>query len=243
MKVRRFCSVVFCSLFMFTGCGVMDHLTTNANLTQTQVQLSSNNYKVIGQVVGEATDTYILGFGGLSKSTIANNSYAEMLKNANLKDSQTIIHITTTTKVKDFIVWQEISSVTTGIVIEFVDDNTIYSNSLESQNEQTNISGYSAQLSNENINETSKPANAWSSVFDGFDFDEFEDLSDVEQQKLRKQIYNILISRCKELKNHPDLVKNNIDILTSDIATFDKIDDSWYEYGNILKRNLSKVNN
>ena len=228
---------------MFTGCGVMDHLTTNANLTQTQVQLSSNNYKVIGQVVGEATDTYILGFGGLSKSTIANNSYAEMLKNANLKDSQTIIHITTTTKVKDFIVWQEISSVTTGIVIEFVDDNTTYSNSLESQNEQTNISGYSAQLSNENINETSKSANAWSSVFDGFDFDEFEDLSDVEQQKLRKQIYNILISRCKELKNHPDLVKNNIGILTSDIATFDKIDDSWYEYGNILKRNLSKVNN
>lgn len=229
---------------MFTGCGVMDHLTANANLTQTQVQLSSNNYKVIGQVVGAATDTYILGmFGGLSKSTLANNSYAEMLKNANLKDSQTIIHITTTTKVKDYVLWLKVSSVTTGIVIEFVDDITADSNSLKSQNEQINISEYSAQPSIEGINATSKSANAWSSVFDGFDFDGFENLSDVEQQKLRKQIYNTLISRCKELKNNPDLVKNNIDILTSDIATFDKIDDSWYEYGNILKRNLSKVNN
>ncbi len=229
---------------MFTGCGVMDHLTANANLTQTQVQLSTNNYKVVGQVVGEATDTYILGmFGGLSKSTLANNSYAEMLKNANLKDSQTIIHITTTTKVKDYVLWLKVSSVTTGIVIEFVDDITADSNSLKSQNEQINISEYSARPSIEGINATSKSANAWSSVFDGFDFDGFENLSDVEQQKLRKQIYNTLISRCKELKNNPDLVKNNIDILTSDIATFDKIDDSWYEYGNILKRNLSKVNN
>ena len=52
-----------------------------------------------------------------------------------------------------------------------------------------------------------------------------------------------LLLGLKELKNNPNLVKNNIDILTSDIATFDKIDDSWYEYGNILKRNLSKVNN
>lgn len=243
MKMWRFCGVLICSLLMFTGCGIMDHLTANANLTQTQVQLSTNNYKVIGQVVGEATDTYILGFGGLSKSTLANNSYAEMLKNANLKDSQTIIHITTTTKVKDYVLWWKVSSVTTGIVIEFVDDITADSNSLKSQNEQINISEYSAQPSIEGINATSKSANAWSSVFDGFDFDGFENLSDVEQQKLRKQIYNTLISRCKELKNNPDLVKNNIDILTSDIATFDKIDDSWYEYGNILKRNLSKVNN
>lgn len=242
MKMWRFCGVLICSLLMFTGCGIMDHLTANANLTQTQVQLSTNNYKVIGQVVGEATDTYILGFGGLSKSTLANNSYAEMLKNANLKDSQTIIHITTTTKVKNCIVWKEVSSVTTGIVIEFVDDITADSNSLKSQNEQINISEYSAQPSIEGINAMSKSANAWSSVFDGFDFDEFEDLSDVEQQKLRKQIYNTLISRCKELKNHPGLVKNNIGILTSDIAKFDKIDDSWYEYGNILRRNLSKLN-
>lgn len=243
MKKGRLYIAVVCSLLMFTSCGLMDHLTTNANLTQTQVQLSTNNYKVIGQVTGEATDTYILGFGGLSKSTIANNSYAEMLKNANLKDSQTIIHITTTTKVKDCIVWQEVSSVTTGIVIEFVDDNTAYPNSLKSQNEQTNISEYTAQPSNESINETSKSANAWSSVFEGFDFKGFESMSDTEQQKVRKQVFNTLMSRCKDIKNNPALSRENIDILTSDILTFEKIDDSWYEYGNTLKRNLSKVKN
>ena len=67
---------------MFTGCGVMNNMTTNANLTETSVNLSAANYHVVGTVSGSATETYVFGIGGLSKSALAKNSYADMVAKA-----------------------------------------------------------------------------------------------------------------------------------------------------------------
>lgn len=104
---------------MFVGCGVMSHLTTNTNLTQTTVELSAANYRVVGPVSGAAVNNYIFGIGGLSKSALANNSYAEMVKNANLKDNQAIINVTTVERVKAYVVYTKREMITSGIVIEF----------------------------------------------------------------------------------------------------------------------------
>ena len=92
-------AMLVCVAMIFTGCGVMNQLTTNVNMTETSVQLTSGNYKVVKTVSGEATDTYVFGIGGLSKDALAKNSYAEMVRNANLKDKREMV--------------------TSGVVIEF----------------------------------------------------------------------------------------------------------------------------
>ena len=244
----RFCSVIICSLLMFTGCGMMNNLTTNANLTQTQVQLSSNNYHIVKQVVGEATDTYILGIGGLGKAALANTSYANMLQNANLQGSQAIIHSTTSEKVRNILVWTQRTVVTTGLVIEFDDVPNMHSGAYRTNNiEEKALQGlpnpYSSVTENNEINVSRNESNQlWGSIFVGFDYKEFEKMSEYQKQKKCRQIFQILMSRCKELKNNPQLVDANIDVLNSDIATFEKMEDPWFGYVSTLKRNLAKIN-
>ena len=79
--------------FSLTGCSGVASAVSN-NLTQTQVVLSDNNFQVVGQAYGEATATYVLGIGGLSKKALTNNAINEMSKNANLTGSQTLVNIT-----------------------------------------------------------------------------------------------------------------------------------------------------
>lgn len=83
----------FVAAFSLTGCvGVAT--TTSNNRTETQVVLSENNFKVVGQAYGEASATYICGIGGLSKKALYNNAINEMSKNANLTGAQTLINTT-----------------------------------------------------------------------------------------------------------------------------------------------------
>ena len=112
-------AILVCAVVMFTGCGVMNHMTANTNLTQTSVELSAANYRIVGTVSGTATDNYIFGIGGLSKKALANNSYAEMVANANLKDNQAIINVSTVERIKAYVVYAKREMVTSGVVIEF----------------------------------------------------------------------------------------------------------------------------
>ena len=99
-KLFIICTFVAVAL-SFTGCaGAASTIATNHNLTQTQVVLSDNNFKVIGQAYGEATATYICGIGGLSKKALYNNAINEMAKNANLHGSQTLTNTTVHYSVK-----------------------------------------------------------------------------------------------------------------------------------------------
>ena len=112
-------AMLLCVVAMFTGCGMLNQLTTNVNMAETSVQLSTGNYKVVKNVSGAATETYILGIGGLSKTALAKNSYAEMVKNANLKDNQAIINVSTVENYKLYVVYGVREMVTSGVVIEF----------------------------------------------------------------------------------------------------------------------------
>ena len=91
-KFLSICAFVAATLSL-TGCvGVAN--TVSNNLTQTQVVLSDNNFKVVGQAYGEASATYICFIGGLSRKALYNNAVSEMTKNANLKGSQTLTNTT-----------------------------------------------------------------------------------------------------------------------------------------------------
>ena len=99
-KLFTICAFLAATL-SFTSCaGLASTSATNHNLTQTQVVLSDNNFKVIGQAYGEATATYICGVGGLSKKALYDNAINEMAKNAHLHGSQTLTNTTVHYSVK-----------------------------------------------------------------------------------------------------------------------------------------------
>lgn len=105
-----------------TGCGVSNPMTSSRNVTQTNVDLSQKNYKVTKTAEGKQGSTYILGIGGLSKKAVKNNSYAEMVKNANLTGSQAIINPTTEIKQRGlFPIYWKVEANTFGQVVEFTE--------------------------------------------------------------------------------------------------------------------------
>lgn len=91
-KFLSICAFVAAALSL-TGCAGLAE-TTSHNLTQTQVVLSGDNFKVVGQAYGEASATYVCGIGGLGRKALYNNAINEMSKNANLTGAQTLVNTT-----------------------------------------------------------------------------------------------------------------------------------------------------
>ena len=79
--------------FVLSGCSAHLYSSSNASVAKTEVVLSQNNFKVIGQAEGVATITQIIGIGGCSQKEVRANAVAEMFKNANLTGAQTITNI------------------------------------------------------------------------------------------------------------------------------------------------------
>lgn len=116
-KLFLICAVAF-TVLCLGSCGVA--ATVSNNFTATKVMLSENNFKVVGQAYGEATATYILGIGGLSKKTLKNNAINEMAKNANLTGAQTLTNITTHSSIKMITpLYVVITYTATANIIEF----------------------------------------------------------------------------------------------------------------------------
>lgn len=103
------------------GCGITAHLTRNQNITQTEILLSSNNYRIVKTVEGQAEATYICGIGGLSPLALKNNAYADMVKKAKLTGSQAIINVNTSEKRQAVLIYLHRTVMTSGTVIEFID--------------------------------------------------------------------------------------------------------------------------
>jgi hypothetical protein len=81
---------------LFQSCGMNSALVANQNQNHTQVQLSSNNYKVIDRVSGSAEVEYFLMIGGLTKRQLYENAYAAMLSKANLLNGpRALVHVVT----------------------------------------------------------------------------------------------------------------------------------------------------
>ena len=111
-----------CGAFLLAGCSTHSQSMLSCNLTQTQVVLTQNNFKVIGQAEGTAMVTRILGIGGCSQKAIRDIAVSEMFKNAKLTGAQTIVNINfkrTDTGVQPF--YTQTHWIATGTVIEFTE--------------------------------------------------------------------------------------------------------------------------
>ena len=113
-------SILIISSILLNSCGTMYSPALNANVNETKIVLSQNNFKIVGQVQGQADAKYICGIGGLSRAALRTNAIDDMTSNANLRGSQTIANITTHQKVKvisPFFI--KITYVATGYIVEF----------------------------------------------------------------------------------------------------------------------------
>ena len=107
------------SILFFSGCAGMKDMTYNT-MNRTEVVLSQNNFKVIGQAEGTTYATYIFGIGGYNKKRLQENAVQQMYKNANLTGSQTIINVNYTSTVKSVLgVYTKRQVTAYGTIIEF----------------------------------------------------------------------------------------------------------------------------
>ena len=107
---------------LFVGCGHSFYPTDNHNFVTINVNLSDDNFRVVGIAEGKASATYVLGIGGLSKRALRSNAYTEMIKNANLVGSQMVVNATIEQKIRGFFPFVVVTAVKyQGVVIEFND--------------------------------------------------------------------------------------------------------------------------
>lgn len=119
MKKLLFVLVAAMGLLM-TSCGFHQEATANYNQLQTQVVLNQANYKVVGTVTGECTQTYIIGIGGMSKKSMTQSAMSEMYKNANLTGSQAIINANVQYKASTILgVYSTVTAIANGTIVEF----------------------------------------------------------------------------------------------------------------------------
>ena len=119
MKKLLLIAVVICAALL-TGCSAHIYQSSNASVSKTEVVLSQNNFKVIGEAEGVATITQVIGIGGCSQKEIRANAVAEMFKNAKLTGSQTIININVKQAISGFPpFFVRTTYSATGTIIEF----------------------------------------------------------------------------------------------------------------------------
>ncbi len=113
--------MTFIALCLLAACATFNPNVSSVNQNQTQVNLSSNNFKVVKSVEGTAKATWIFGAGGLKKKGLVAAAKAAMYKDAKLSGSQCIINEHTEWKTSNLIpyVWSSATVTTTGLVIEF----------------------------------------------------------------------------------------------------------------------------
>lgn len=81
--------------------------------------LGANNFKYVKIVQGEATATYIFGFGGLEKQGLVLEAKRDLLQNYPLKDGQALANVTVDFK-STFILFVRTTKATiTADIVEF----------------------------------------------------------------------------------------------------------------------------
>ncbi len=71
-------------------------MMANLNQNATQVELSGNNYQTVERVSGSAEVEYILFIGGMNRSQLYSNAYADMLSKADLMtNSRALVNVVT----------------------------------------------------------------------------------------------------------------------------------------------------
>lgn len=110
------------SAMFFTSCAVHSGLTTNSNLSSTEVVLSKNNFKIIESVQGSSEAIFILGIGGLTKDALISEARNNMLSTANIiGNSRAIINERVEVKHSLFPLVRHYKVIVSGHVIEFTE--------------------------------------------------------------------------------------------------------------------------
>ena len=119
MKAIKFLFICIVAVVMASCAGV--NMTPYQNTpVETKVILKESNYKIVKEVEGEWSATYVFGIGGLKKKALETNAISEMYKNAKLTGNQQIINITTTQSVQSWVgIYTKRKVVAHGYVIEF----------------------------------------------------------------------------------------------------------------------------
>ena len=106
---------------LLASCGSTNELTHNLNNHTTQVVLSKKNFNVVEHVKGEASNLYVLGFGG-TKAGLVGEARAKMLQNANLVgSSKAVINETVEIHYFSFLLGANYKVVVSADVIEFTE--------------------------------------------------------------------------------------------------------------------------
>lgn len=96
MKNQLFILFILVSMVGISSCGVGHAYVLNHNQNATQVELSENNFKVVGQVSGSSEVEYIMFFGGIKKRNLYQDAYSKMMEESQLiGKSRAITNITT----------------------------------------------------------------------------------------------------------------------------------------------------
>jgi hypothetical protein len=112
-------------LVMLSSCGITTSHVSNNVTTVTHVQLSQNNFRVIGRVSGSAKNWYILGFGGLLSRNLYGKAKDNMMRKVDLTGARAIIDVTYDTHVREIIVYGDYTVTATGTLIEFIDPGKV----------------------------------------------------------------------------------------------------------------------
>ncbi len=109
------------TLALMSSCGVQKHNSINSNESNTTVELSRKNYKIIQKVSGTSSASYFIGFGGLINRNLLEMAKSEMYNSSNLTGtSRAIINITTEEHVSIVFFTVTRTVYVSGYVIEFV---------------------------------------------------------------------------------------------------------------------------
>jgi hypothetical protein len=121
MKKLLLSALLLGSVALFSSCGVNYSMILNHNVNNTQVQLSSNNFKVIDKITGSASTFYIIGFGDMNRTKLYQEAYAAMMDKANLKDgARAVINVVSEEHVGGVPPFYVVRTITvSGNVIEF----------------------------------------------------------------------------------------------------------------------------
>ena len=122
MKSIKSIVIAICAALLVTSCGLSSNMTSNANLNQTNVVLTKNNFKVVKSVEAETAQTYVFGIGGISKNALKANAIADLTKSAGLTGSQALVNITVRESVATiFGIYTKYIINAEGTVVEFTE--------------------------------------------------------------------------------------------------------------------------
>jgi hypothetical protein len=95
MRTRNILALIALPLLL-ASCGINQAIVLNQNQNSTQVQLTQDNFRNVGNVSGTANVKYILLFGGAKRRNLFGDAYSAMIASAELaKGPRAVVNVVT----------------------------------------------------------------------------------------------------------------------------------------------------